>query len=136
MAVAVQPTMEVAMKKKLPTKQKRVVVTGMGLETPIGHDPDVFYNNLLEGVSGISEIEAFDCSHYPTVCLLHDLSAFLESVLGLDLIGGFLITENCWGDQVFLDRWMGCTKTFKEDGQFHALHANSWQESIGRWWNY
>ncbi|CAK9155182.1 unnamed protein product [Ilex paraguariensis] len=66
MAVAEQPTMEVAMKKKLPTKQKRVVVTGMGLETPIGHDPDVFYNNLLEGVSGISEIEAFDCSHYPT----------------------------------------------------------------------
>ncbi|KAA8534745.1 hypothetical protein F0562_029813 [Nyssa sinensis] len=66
MAVAVQPTIEVALKKKPPTKQRRVVVTGMGVETPIGHDPDVFYNNLLEGVSGISEIEAFDCAHYPT----------------------------------------------------------------------
>ncbi|CAI9765971.1 unnamed protein product [Fraxinus pennsylvanica] len=66
MAIVVQPAMEAAAKKKPPTKQRRVVVTGMGVETPIGHDPDVFYNNLLEGVSGISEIEAFDCSQYPT----------------------------------------------------------------------
>lgn len=66
MAVALQPSMEVVTKKKPPTKQRRVVVTGMGVETPIGHNPDEFYNNLLEGVSGISEIEAFDCSNYPT----------------------------------------------------------------------
>ncbi|KAL2458810.1 3-oxoacyl-[acyl-carrier-protein] synthase II [Forsythia ovata] len=66
MAIAVQPAMDGAVKKKPPTRQRRVVVTGMGVETPIGHDPDVFYNNLLEGVSGISEIEAFDCSQFPT----------------------------------------------------------------------
>ncbi|KAL8488136.1 hypothetical protein ACS0TY_024427 [Phlomoides rotata] len=65
-AEAVNPNMEVTLKKKPPTKQRRVVVTGMGVETPLGNDPDVFYNNLLEGVSGISEIEAFDCSEYPT----------------------------------------------------------------------
>lgn len=67
MAVAVQPSKEVATKKKPVTKQRRVVVTGMGVETPLGHDPDVFYNNLLEGVSGVSEIEAFDCAQFPTV---------------------------------------------------------------------
>lgn len=72
MAIALHPTMEVTPKKKHATKQRRVVVTGMGLETSIGHDPDVFYNNLLEGVSGISEIEAFDCSQYPTVCFACD----------------------------------------------------------------
>ncbi|XP_059634681.1 3-oxoacyl-[acyl-carrier-protein] synthase II, chloroplastic-like [Cornus florida] len=66
MAVAMQPAIEVTKRKKPPMKQRRVVVTGMGVETPIGHDPDVFYNNLLEGVSGISEIEAFDCTQYPT----------------------------------------------------------------------
>ncbi|KAL6519230.1 Protein TRANSPORT INHIBITOR RESPONSE 1 [Orobanche gracilis] len=66
MAVAVNSVMEVTPNKKPPTKQRRVVVTGMGVETPLGHDPDVFYNNLLEGVSGISEIEAFDCSQFPT----------------------------------------------------------------------
>lgn len=67
MAVAVKPAAEVTAKKKPLTKQRRVVVTGMGVVTPVGHDLDVFYNNLLEGVSGISEIEAFDCAQFPTV---------------------------------------------------------------------
>lgn len=53
--------------KKAPTKQRQVVVTGLGVVSSIGHDPDVFYTNLLEGVSGISEIEAFDCSKFPSV---------------------------------------------------------------------
>lgn len=68
MAVAIQPSMETVTKKKPPTKQRRVVVTGMGVETPIGNNPNDFYTNLLQGVSGITEIEAFDCSNYPTVC--------------------------------------------------------------------
>ncbi|MQM05500.1 hypothetical protein Taro_038313 [Colocasia esculenta] len=66
MAVAVQPTKEVAERKKTHMKQRRVVVTGMGVVTPLGHDPDSFYNNLLEGISGISEIETFDCANFPT----------------------------------------------------------------------
>ncbi|KAG9147540.1 hypothetical protein Leryth_007342 [Lithospermum erythrorhizon] len=66
MAIAVQPAMETTFKKQPVTKQRRVVVTGMGVETPVGSNPDVFYNNLLEGVSGISEIEAFDCTQFPT----------------------------------------------------------------------
>ncbi|KAE8687835.1 synthase I [Hibiscus syriacus] len=66
MAIAVQPAREIMIKQKPPTKQRRVVVTGMGVVTPLGHDPDVFYNNLLEGASGISEIEAFDCAQFPT----------------------------------------------------------------------
>lgn len=66
MAVAVQPAEEVTTRKKPLTKQRRVVVTGMGVVTSLGHEPDVFYNNLLEGVSGISEIETFDCAQFPT----------------------------------------------------------------------
>uniref|UniRef100_A0A0U1UL50 beta-ketoacyl-[acyl-carrier-protein] synthase I n=1 Tax=Cuphea lanceolata TaxID=3930 RepID=A0A0U1UL50_CUPLA len=66
MAVALQPAQEVATKKKPAIKQRRVVVTGMGVVTPLGHEPDVFYNNLLDGVSGISEIENFDCTQFPT----------------------------------------------------------------------
>ncbi|XP_026430221.1 3-oxoacyl-[acyl-carrier-protein] synthase II, chloroplastic-like isoform X2 [Papaver somniferum] len=62
---AVQPTKETT-KKKSVTKQRRVVVTGTGVVSSVGHDSDVFYNNLLEGVSGISEIEAFDCAQFPT----------------------------------------------------------------------
>ncbi|KAK8597639.1 hypothetical protein V6N13_095039 [Hibiscus sabdariffa] len=66
MAVVVQPTRDIATKKKPPTNKRRVVVTGMGVVTPLGHDPDVFYNNLLEGASGISEIETFDCAQFPS----------------------------------------------------------------------
>ncbi|KAL5218219.1 hypothetical protein ABZP36_018903 [Zizania latifolia] len=66
MAVALHPERGAVESKKPDIKQRRVVVTGMGVVTPLGHDPDEFYNNLLKGVSGISEIEAFDCSKYPT----------------------------------------------------------------------
>ncbi|TVU46643.1 hypothetical protein EJB05_06190 [Eragrostis curvula] len=66
MAVALHPERGAVENKKNDVKRRRVVVTGMGVVTPLGHDPDEFYNNLLQGLSGISEIEAFDCSNYPT----------------------------------------------------------------------
>ncbi|KAD2806285.1 hypothetical protein E3N88_39662 [Mikania micrantha] len=66
MAVAVQATKEPTAKKKAVTKKRRVVVTGLGVVSPVGDVVDVFYDNLLEGVSGISEIESFDCQHFPT----------------------------------------------------------------------
>lgn len=82
LAVALEPAEEVTAKKKHFTKQRRVVVTGMGVVTPLGHDPEVFYNNLLDGVSGVSEIETFDCSQFPTVG--HTLNICLQTVLALD----------------------------------------------------
>ncbi|KAI8524610.1 hypothetical protein RHMOL_Rhmol13G0162200 [Rhododendron molle] len=67
MVIAVKPEKEVTTKSRLPTTQRRVVVTGMGVETSLGRDPNIFYNNLLEGVSGINEIEGFGCAQFPTV---------------------------------------------------------------------
>ncbi|MFX3635522.1 MAG: beta-ketoacyl-ACP synthase II [Candidatus Pristimantibacillus sp.] len=46
--------------------KQRVVVTGMGVITSLGTELDQFWNNLLEGKSGISHIDAFDVSEYPT----------------------------------------------------------------------
>ncbi|KAM0039246.1 putative beta-ketoacyl-[acyl-carrier-protein] synthase II [Helianthus debilis subsp. tardiflorus] len=66
MAIAVQPAKEPTTKKKPVTKKRRVVVTGLGVVSPVGDVVDVFYENLLDGVSGISEIESFDCQHFPT----------------------------------------------------------------------
>ncbi|XP_019196581.1 PREDICTED: 3-oxoacyl-[acyl-carrier-protein] synthase II, chloroplastic-like [Ipomoea nil] len=66
MAVAVQPEKEALSKKKPITEKRRVVVTGIGVVSPVGHNVDEFYDNLLDGVSGISEIESFDCSDFPT----------------------------------------------------------------------
>ncbi|CAN8239910.1 unnamed protein product [Cochlearia groenlandica] len=66
MAVAMEMEKEAAVNKKPPMEQRRVVVTGMGVETSLGHDPHTFYENLLQGNSGISQIENFDCSAFPT----------------------------------------------------------------------
>ncbi|RED65969.1 beta-ketoacyl-ACP synthase II [Cohnella lupini] len=45
---------------------QRVVVTGMGVVTSLGSDLPTFWNNLLNGKSGISQIEAFDTTEYTT----------------------------------------------------------------------
>ncbi|TYP77687.1 beta-ketoacyl-ACP synthase II [Paenibacillus methanolicus] len=44
----------------------RVVVTGMGVMTALGSELQQFWGNLMEGKSGVSHIEAFDVSEYPT----------------------------------------------------------------------
>ncbi|MBN3526140.1 beta-ketoacyl-ACP synthase II [Paenibacillus apiarius] len=44
----------------------RVVVTGMGVVTALGSDLDTFWSSLLEGKSGVSRVEAFDVTDYPT----------------------------------------------------------------------
>ena len=43
---------------------RRVVITGMGVVTPIGNDLKTFWRNLIAGVSGIGRITAFDVSNY------------------------------------------------------------------------
>ncbi|WP_438432393.1 beta-ketoacyl-ACP synthase II [Gorillibacterium sp. sgz500922] len=45
---------------------RRVVVTGMGVVTALGHDVQTFWSNLLAGKSGVSLIDCFDVSDYPT----------------------------------------------------------------------
>ena len=44
--------------------ERRVVITGMGVVTPIGNDLKTFWRNLLAGVSGIRRITAFDPTEY------------------------------------------------------------------------
>jgi 3-oxoacyl-[acyl-carrier-protein] synthase II len=43
---------------------RRVVITGLGVVTPIGNDVDTFWGNLKNGVSGIGKIQAFDTTAY------------------------------------------------------------------------
>ncbi|KAG6553804.1 hypothetical protein Mapa_004721 [Marchantia paleacea] len=52
--------------KRETDPKKRVVITGMGVVSVFGNDVDVFYDKLLEGQSGISLIDRFDASSFPT----------------------------------------------------------------------
>jgi 3-oxoacyl-[acyl-carrier-protein] synthase II len=44
----------------------RVVITGIGCFTPLGHDMDTTWKCLIEGKSGVAEITLFDASDFDT----------------------------------------------------------------------
>ncbi|VTR96608.1 beta-ketoacyl-ACP synthase II [Tuwongella immobilis] len=46
--------------------KRRVVITGMGVITPLGHHVDALYQNLIAGKSGVGWINHFDASKFPT----------------------------------------------------------------------
>lgn len=56
---------------------KRVVITGVGVVSPIGSEKNIFWNNLVEGKSGISKITKFDVSQFS--------SQIAGEVKGLDI---------------------------------------------------
>ena len=45
---------------------RRVVITGMGVVSPVGNDVERFWSSLKEGKSGIGRITAMDVSQYDT----------------------------------------------------------------------
>ena len=45
---------------------RRPVVTGMGVVSPIGDDPDALWASLLGGRSGVGPVRSFDTSAFPT----------------------------------------------------------------------
>src|SRR5260221_5505930 len=44
---------------------RRVVITGIGLVTPIGKGKDLFWRKLTAGANGIGPVESFDTSAFP-----------------------------------------------------------------------
>ncbi|HAB89011.1 MAG TPA: beta-ketoacyl-[acyl-carrier-protein] synthase II [Bacteroidetes bacterium] len=63
----------------------RVVVTGVGVVSPIGNDYDAFADNLLSGTSGAAPISLFDAEKFPTrfACEVKDFNPtdFIEPKL-------------------------------------------------------
>ena len=47
-------------------QRRRVVVTGLGAVTPIGHGIDDFWKALLAGRSGVRPVTRFDADLFPT----------------------------------------------------------------------
>ena len=61
---------------------ERVVITGMGVVSPIGNNIKTFWNNLINGESGISTIDTFDVTNHKTKIagIVQDFDA--DEVLG------------------------------------------------------
>jgi 3-oxoacyl-[acyl-carrier-protein] synthase II len=49
---------------RTPDYTRRVVVTGLGVISPVGNDKQTAWSNLVNGVSGIGEITKFDTTPY------------------------------------------------------------------------
>lgn len=52
--------------KEPSLNKRRVVITGMGMLTPVGLNVQETWQNLLDGVSGVGLVEDFDTSEYST----------------------------------------------------------------------
>ncbi|MFB6731362.1 beta-ketoacyl-ACP synthase II [Bacillus mobilis] len=85
---------------------ERVVITGMGVVSPIGNDIKTFWNNLIKGESGIVNIDTFDVTNHKTKMagIVQDFDA--DEVLGkkearrLDRFAQFALAaaEQAWSD--------------------------------------
>jgi 3-oxoacyl-[acyl-carrier-protein] synthase II len=69
--------------------KNRVVITGMGVVTPVGHSVEELFKGQLEGRSGIGPITLFDAGHFPT--------KFAAEVKGFDL-GQHVKNPQLWTD--------------------------------------
>ena len=61
---------------------RRVVVTGMGWITPLGHEIEVVWQGLLRGDSGVAPTTLFDASTFPTRFAAEIKGFRLEDFLG------------------------------------------------------
>jgi 3-oxoacyl-[acyl-carrier-protein] synthase II len=50
----------------MTTNDPRIVITGMGWVTPLGHDVESVWQKILRGESGMSPIDRFDASTFPS----------------------------------------------------------------------
>ncbi len=62
---------------------RKVVITGMGVVSPIGNDVTTFWNNLKNGVCGIDYIKSIDTSNIE-IKIAAEIKDFDAQALGLD----------------------------------------------------
>ncbi|MFQ5870508.1 MAG: beta-ketoacyl synthase N-terminal-like domain-containing protein, partial [Candidatus Zixiibacteriota bacterium] len=45
-------------------QNRRVVITGMGVVSPVGNSVETYWENLIAGNSGVAEVTTFDIAPY------------------------------------------------------------------------
>ena len=122
---------------------KRVVVTGLGAITPLGHDVASTWDNAVNGVSGAGPITHFDASKFKTqfACEVKDFDASKyfdrKKLRTLDLYAqyGLVAAEQAIADSnldseevdhnrvgVIFSAGIGGLHTFEEEAGYYALH--------------
>ena len=126
---------------------KRVVVTGLGVISPIGNDVETTWSNALAGVSGAGPITHFDASKFKTqfACEVKgfDANQFLDrkKVRTLDLYAQYALyaakqaiensgietAENLNRDRVgvIIAAGIGGLHTFEEEAGYYALNKEN-----------
>jgi len=69
--------------------RRRVVITGMGVISPVGHSVEMLFRNVVQGISGVGVITAFDARMFP--------ASLAAEVKGFDL-SHFLSDPSPWKD--------------------------------------
>ena len=46
--------------------KRRVVITSIGIISPLGNSVDIFWENISNGISGIDYVTHFDTTDFPT----------------------------------------------------------------------
>jgi len=95
---------------------RRVVVTGLGMVSPVGHTVDETWDNILAGKSGAALIESFDVSAYAT--------RFSASVKNLD-VAKYLPTKDARKQDVFVQYGMVAGIQAMEDSGLEVTEENA-----------
>ena len=123
---------------------KRVVVTGLGVISPIGNDVETTWNNPLKGVSGAGPITHFDASKFKTqfACEVKNFNAAehfdRKKLRQLDLYAQYALVAakqavedaNLEAESINKDRvgvivaaGIGGLHTFEEEAGYYAVHG-------------
>lgn len=133
----------------------RVVITGMGIVCPLGHDVPTFWDGLMTGKSGMAKTTLFDASTFPTQFDAEvknfDLSQFVKHVAlhstgnrGTQFVVGAAaqacrqahidIETNTPADGIDRKRmgiYLGAGEGAVNDDAFFSALVDSWQEDKG-----
>jgi len=64
--------------------RQRVVITGMGIVCPLGHDVETVWRAMMQGASGVAATTIFDASTFPTTFSAevkdYDLAAYVRDI--------------------------------------------------------